>query len=705
MTFLGKDTENMKNYNYVNTKMGTHNYPRYSNGNCYPIMALPHGMASFTLQTDSNINEINTTHWFYSPYHKSFEGVRLSHMPSPWTGEYGKLVICGQRGEFVHHRNIYYAYYDNEKSVIEPAYINVRVTRDRYSLEMTPTNSGAVIHIKFDEGNGPYRLVFLGEQLELEYDEKSGYIIGKTIQCDTDRYYEDSKKVDLTEYFAIKADCDFYFDKAEDVYDIKTNVREFECRLATSFLSQEQAILNFENELEKETFQSVRQKATDIWEEYLSKIQIEDSDEDKKKTFYSCMYRAALWPRRFYEIGKDKKPYHINFANGKIVPGYLYVDNGFWDTFRTLYPYYSIIDPRLYAQMAEGFYNYYVDCGWLPKWLAPFNLNCMPGMLVEATMSDAIVKEIISGELAENVLNAMLKDGEYVAEKAGEGRVGLAAYRKYGYVPYTIAGESVNETLDNSYGDYCIAAAAQKLGKTDIAKKYFEYADNYKKLFDKETGFMRPKDENGSFRNEEFDPYAWGRDYTEGCAWHNSFGVYHDIKGLDELYGGKLEDKIDELMSSPPIYNLAVPGYGKAIHEMAEMYECHYGQCAMCNQPSFHIPFIYSELGNLEKTSLHTHNLAKLFTATVDGYPGDDDNGTMSAWYLLCAMGLYQMSPSKPEFDTALPLFDKMKVTLGNGNILNVNKQDYCLEKMSGRISYFELMQGGELAKMTQNKK
>ena len=687
----------MKNYAYVNTKMGTENTFRYSNGNCNPITAVPHGMASFTIQSDTSATgtELKRSRWFYSPYAKSFEGIRLTHMPSPWLGDYGAVVIAGQRGEFVHHRGIHFGYIDREKTVIEPAYISARVIRDRYNIELTPTNSGAVIRIKFDEGNGPYRLTLLGDPLLLEHNKKNGFILGKIT--------DNKNGSAITEYLAIKPNCDFTLDCAENVYSITTDVPEFECRIATSYLSEAQARLNFKKELNGKSFDSVKKAATALWNKYLDKIQIADKDKEKKKTFYSCMYRAFLWPRRFYEIGKDGKPYHINFATGEPTEGYLYVDNGWWDTFRTLYPYLSLIDTELYAEMAEGFYNYYVDNGWLPKWLCPNNANCMPGMLIEATMGDAIVKEIVKGELAENILDAMLKDGEVAGEKQGDGRVGIEVYRKYGYVPYNIIPkESVNETLDNSFGDYCIAMAAKKLGRNEIAEKYFKYAQNYRNLFDKEAGFMRAKDDKGNFRDEVFNPFAWGRDYTEGSAWQNAFGVYHDIEGLNELYEGGLEAKIDELMTSEPRYD--VGGYSGAIHEMQEMYECRYGQCAISNQPSFHVPFIYSRLGVPEKTAKHVSELSKLFSATPEGYPGDEDNGTTSSWYLLASMGLYQMAPSKPEYETSLPLFDRITVRLANGKELVINKADYDLSKMSGKVSYFDIMAGGNLAEIVKNK-
>lgn len=386
---------------------------------------------------------------------------------------------------------------------------------------------------------------------------------------------------------------------------------------------------------------------------------------------------------------------HLNMRTGKSEKGYFYADNGFWDTYRTVYPLLSLLDTQRYREMAEGFYNYYRDCGWLPKWLCPDNHSCMPGMLIEAVLGDAIVKDIVGGETACGIFDAMLRDGECAGERDGEGRKCLAEYRKYGYVPYTAARESVNETLDSCYGDYCIAQAAKKLGRTDIANQYVQYAQNYKRIFDPCVGFMRGKDEEGNFRDEEFDPFAWGRDYTEGSAWQNSFAVYHDIKGLDALYGGALLQKIDELVAAPPYY--AVGGYEKEIHEMSEMAAADMGQCAVSNQPSFHIPFIYSELGNVSKTAALVKQLSTLFDAGEEGYPGDEDNGSMSAWYVLACLGFYQMCPSRPDFTMSLPLFEEISVKLANGNTLHIRQRDFDPTRMKSTVSYADVMRGGEL--------
>lgn len=692
----------MSNYKYVNVRMGTHNTVRFSNGNCYPVTAVPHGMNFFTIQSNSAKTDIQTPHWFYSPYSNSFEGIRLTHLPSPWLGDYGKLCIFAERGDDKTDNGMFWSYYDNKNVTFEPAYLKADVTRGRYSVEVAPTNTAVIMRFKFDGAEDIKRIVIKGEKLYLRFSAEEGYVLGYTTQNDTGLFYRNGAVDDLKEYICAQLSVPYSTEIREDAIALSTTENEFELRLSTSFLSENQAILNLKRELDGKSFEAVTEAAKTQWEEYLSKIEIEDDDEEKKRTFYSCMYRAFLWPRRFYELDENNKPYHLNTATGGIAKGYLYTDNGFWDTYRTLYPYLSLIDTKLYSEMAEGFYNYYVDTGWLPKWVCPINLNCMPGMLIEATMGDAIVKDIVTGELAENIFQAMLKDGEYASEVPGEGRVALKEYRKYGYIPYTAAHESVNETLDNTFGDFCIAQAAKKLGHTDIAAKYYAYSKNYKNLFDKNEGFIRAKDENGNFRPEKFNPYAWGRDYTEGSAWQNAFAVYHDFIGLDGLYDGKLQDKIDELMTAPVIYDVGY--YGNTIHEMAEMVAGNYGQCAISNQPSFHTPYIYSELGNPIKTSYHVNNLSKLFNSGYEGYPGDEDNGSMSSWYLLSALGLYQVAPSRPDFATSVPLFDKITVKLANGKTLCINKSEYDTEKMSGKVLYESVMQGGNLADIVKIK-
>ncbi len=671
----------MNKYGYVNTRMGTFNCERFSNGNIYPITAVPHGMASFTIQCDNS-----NPRWFYSPRSKSFEGIRLTHQPSPWMGDYGNLVITGQHGKLFLSEADRWSYYDNEHCVLEPAYMRGRVFRDRYVFELAPVNSGAIVRFNFEDEGGN-RVNLIGED-DTAFEVDGDWIIGYTtksmnpIPCGR-----------LCEYFALKLNVPFTYEICKNAISLVSSRKSLELGFATSFLSVEQAKLNYRREIEGKTLEEIRTAASEEWESYLSRIEIED-DEERKAVFYTCMYRSFLFPRKFYETDETGKPRHIDLHTGEIVDGVMYADNGFWDTYRTLFPFLSLIDTDLYREMAEGFYNYYLDSGWLPKWLSPANVCCMPGMLIEAVMADAIVKGIVTGELAEKIFQALLHDGECASDDSGYGRTGALAYRKYGYVPYDVAKESVNETLDCCYGDYCIAMAAQKLGHQEIAARYLTYAKNYRNIFDPESGFMRAKDSNGHFR-DLFDSFDWGTDYTEASAWQSSFAVYHDIAGLDALYGGKLIEKIDELMELPVRYN--VGGYQKEIHEMSEMAD-EGSLCAISNQPSFHIPYIYSELGDVRKTAHCVEKFACLFKNTFEGFPGDEDNGSMSSWYLLACLGFYQMSPSRAEFTMSLPLVKKATVKLANGNTLVIDGAKYCPETMKNKISYAELMRGGDLS-------
>ena len=236
------------------------------------------------------------------------------------------------------------------------------------------------------------------------------------------------------------------------------------------------------------------------------------------------------------------------------------------------------------------------------------------------------------------------------------------SYLKLGYVPFDEQRESVNLTLDAAYGDFCIAQIAAVLDHPEIEKEYRERAKNYRTLFDPETGFMRPRDSQGNFR-PDFSPFSWGRDYTEASAWQTSTFVPHDIEGLAQLHGGveKLVKKLDDIFNTPPIYE--VGGYGSEIHEMSEMAAVNFGQCAISNQPSFHIPYMYAALGKVEKTNYWVKKICdELFTSDADGFPGDEDNGTMAAWYIFSCLGLYPLCPGKPEYIRSQMLVKSAKI-------------------------------------------
>ena len=653
----------MKYCSFVNTKQGSKSTHRYSNGNTLPLVQLPFGMASFAPQTESD------KRWYYHPDSRSLEGIRLTHQPSPWIADYGAFVLMPQNKKLGASGDSRWSGYRPEDAVLTPYYLKTRFLRSKSDFELTPTERGACVKITFDEdGNNYLSVLPVTGWYSFRLD-------GNTLYASTNMHMS-GEAVKFKSYLVIRfpencvdpegtlTSCGKGFKKAKKAHGIgrgihiKLNGKATEFKLAISYISFEQALKNLDSELSGKSFSEIENAAEEKWEECLSRIIIESDDEKLIKTFYSCMYRAFLYPHKCYEYA-DGKPVHYCPHDGSVHGGVRYTDNGFWDTYRTVYPLFSLIAKDELREMLKAFINEYRESGWLPRWLSIGECGCMPSTLIDAVICDGAVKGFIDKADLETALEGMIHHSEKNSGKRNFGRNGAESYCKLGYVPYDEEKESVNLTLDAAYGDWCIAEIAKILGKTDTESKYRKRALNYRNLFDKETGFMRAKNKKGEFR-PDFTPFGWGRDYTEGSAWQTSFAVPHDIEGLAELYGGreKLIEKIDELFAAPPEYE--VIGYGSEIHEMTEMAAVDFGQCAISNQPSFHIPYIYSALGDVEKTAYWVRKLCdNAFSYENDGFPGDEDNGTTAAWFIFSVLGLYPFCPGKPEFVKGLKQVDK----------------------------------------------
>lgn len=681
----------MRYLDYVNTKQGSKSVHRYSNGNTLPLVQLPFGMAAFAPQTNDNVR------WYYHPDNRSLEGIRLTHQPSPWIADYGAMVFMPQNkkiGGF--DGGDRWSGYRPEEAILTPYYLKTRFLRSRCDFELSPTERGAVIRISFDEdGDNYFSAVPVKGNNSFRFDEKSN-----TLYITTDMHMS-GEAVKFKEYIVLKfpegsVNAEKILVSNDDRFRSGTKCRGrkagihialtgkvTEIKLATSYISFDQALLNLETELSGKTLEDVKSSAEEIWEEYISRIKIESKDEKLFKTFYSCMYRAFLYPHKCYEYDKNGNPVHYCPHDGSTRPGVRYTDNGFWDTYRTVYPFFSLVAKDELREMLVAFINEYKECGWLPRWLSIGECGCMPSTLVDAVICDGAVKGFIEKDMLELALEGMIKHSVKNSGHKDFGRNGAESYCKLGYVPYEEEKETVNLTLDAAYGDWCIAEIAKILGKTDIETEYRKRALNYKNLFDPETGFMRAKNKKGEFR-PNFTPFGWGRDYTEGSAWQNSFAVPHDIEGLAELYGGKdkLIAKIDELFATPPYYEII--GYGTEIHEITEMAAVDFGQCGMNNQPSFHIPYIYSALGDVEKTEYWVEKICnELFSYEDDGFPGDEDNGTTAIWYIFSVLGLYPFCPGKPEYVKGKKQVDKAFI---GEKELDVNKFD------GNKIAYKDLI-------------
>ena len=682
----------MKYIDMVNIKQGTDSCRRFSRGNTLPLVCLPNALNMFAPQTDSTRGP-----WYYHPKDRSFEGVRLTHQPSPWAGDFSYICFMPETDKLIVDPALRWSGFHPEKAILKPYLMEYDLLRYKTKLKLSPTETGAIMSVDASRNTGRplFAVIPFNYATEITVDKANKMVYGYTCS-----YTEAPFRDDFKMYFVLSFDCDIEEETMQPVGDKATakgvflSNKQYTVRVATSFISMEQASLNLERELSGKSFEEISLQAERQWEELLSRLHIEATDKIKR-TAYTCLYRAFVFPNKFYEIGKDGRAYHVVPQTGEIKEGVAYTNNGFWDTYRTVYPLYSIVRPEFINEMTEGYLNTYDDTGVLPRWLTPSEVNYMPGTLVEAVFADAVCKGLLSEKNKRRAYEACVKNSEWISEGWRVGRKCIKEYQALGYVPYDKCNESVNETLDCAYGDFCISVLAQSCGEDSDAEKYYKRSKNYINLFDKESGFMRAKDSNGNFREEEFDCFGWGRDYTEGSAWQNSFAVPHDYAGLAALYGGKDEflKKVDELFATPPYYTAL--GYPLEIHEMTEMAAVDFGQCAISNQPSFHIPFLYAEMGEREKSyKVAKRMVDEVFSHEDDGYPGDEDNGTMASWYIFAVLGFYPMCPGKAEYTVSGPMVESATLCL-NGNETELTGKLARKEK----ISHLELVSGCKYSK------
>ena len=639
----------------VNVKQGTASTSRFSNGNTLPLTQLPWGMAAFIPQT-----QVHNKTWYYHPSERSLEGVRLTHQPSPWIGDFGSLILLPQCDVPEVDENRRWSGYRPEDAVLCPHYMKLHFLRSETVFELSPVERGAMIRIT-SARTCYLSLLSTDNELCVELDREGCLVTGWTNSYSGLGTPNDGYRM----YFVLKLDQGYDFNNSIVVESkgvhLSLNKQCTQCSFAISFISKEQALCNLEQELAGKEFDDVFKDAANQWEKLLGRIQITTNDSDLSKTFYSCLYRTFLYPTKMYEFDEEGKIWHYDSYNDCVRPGKLYTNNGFWDTYRTVYPLYSLIAPDEYREIIDGFLQHYLDSGWLPKWPALVEIGMMSGTLLEAVFADAAVKGIMTDSQLHLALEAMVKNSTETSNGV-YGRKYSAPYLNYGYIPAEDGVESVCNTLDYAYGDYCIARVAETAGEVETMMKYDKRSQSYRNLFDVETGFFRAKKTDGKFK-EPFNQFYWGGEYTEGGPWQSSFAVLHDIEGLANMHGGKaaLVKKLEELFSTPPKY--CVGGYGFEIHEMTEMAAVDFGQCAISNQPSFSIPWMFAALDRADLTEFWTEKLVReAFSWKEDGFPGDEDNGTTSAWYIFAVLGMYPICPGKPKYIKSKQLVDNILI-------------------------------------------
>ena len=636
----------------IDTRFGTASKHVFSRGNTLPYTGVPFGMNYFVIQTSDQEGS-----WFFDPHLPIFQGVRLTHQPSPWIGDYSWLLLTPVTGEIsgdtLFHRQ---SSYNLDRAIFNPHYL--RIFSERYQIEtqLTPTCYGASIQLRQIQGKKLSLYLHAADDLSLEQVDERTVILGQSGLTETN-------KSPLVMYTSLTFSTDILSVKqvGQD-WRIDLAESETQIQLATSFISKEQAFFN----LPKQDFTETKADAKKSWEDFLGRFDVVETGSVDRTFFDHCLYRLFLFPQTFYEVSEQGEEIHIDLASGTIKPGLLFTNNGFWDTFRTSFPLFALIIPEYYRQFLEGFLNSYRDTGYLPKWLAPDERGMMPGTLIDGLIADSACKNM-APEFEEEFLKAMIETATKADPKAINGRHGLSQYQELGYLS-TDFHESVSHTLDYAYSDFCISTCAAKLGQEELAQTYAQYSKNYQNLFDSETGYMRARDVDGNFR-PDFSPYSWGRDYAECSAIQASLGVLHDISGLSQLMGGKeaFSNYLLKACQSLPLFETT--GYGYEIHEMSEMATAPFGQLAISNQPSFHIPYLFRYSSYPQYTSLLIKTLRqKAFRASWDAYPGDEDNGSLSAWYVWSALGLYPTCPGKASYDLGIPLFDHLRVYLAETN-------------------------------------
>lgn len=671
---------------YVSTLVGTQSKHSLSTGNTYPAIAMPWGMNFWTPQTGKMGDG-----WAYTYDADKIRGFKQTHQPSPWINDYGQFSIMPIVGGPVFDEDERASWFSHKAETATPYYYRTYLADYDIVTEISPTERAAIIQFTFPKTDEAYIVIDA-------FDKGSSVTIDPKKKSVTGYTTKNSGGVpdNFRNYFVIEFDKPFEYTASVTDGIIDTNStsstsnhsgaiigfkteheEKVNARIASSFISAEQALLNL-NELGDDDFEQVKQKGRDKWNEILGRIEIEDDDIDRLRTFYSCLYRSVLFPRSFYEYDASGNPIHYCPYNGKILPGYMFTDTGFWDTFRALFPLLNLMYPSMNVKMQKGLANAYNESGFLPEWASPGHRGCMVGNNSASVVADAYLKGVDCGEmdiLWEAVVNGTQNVHPYVSST---GRLGHEYYNELGYVPYDVnINESVARTLEYAYDDWCIYRLGQQLGKTeDELSPFAKRAMNYKNTFDPEHNLMRGKNKDGNFQSP-FNPLKWGDAFTEGNSWHYTWSVFHDPQGLIDLMGGKdnFNQMLDSVFILPPVFDDSY--YGGVIHEIREMQIMNMGNYAHGNQPIQHMIYLYNYSGEPWKAQHWVREVMdRMYNPNPDGYCGDEDNGQTSAWYVFSALGFYPVCPGSNEYVLGAPIFKKARLNLENGNSINITAKD-----------------------------
>ena len=704
----------------VNPLMGTDSEFKLSTGNTYPAIALPWGMNFWTPQT----RKMNDG-WAYTYKDFKIQGIKQTHQPSPWINDYAAFSLMPETGKLKIDGTERASWFSHKAEIAKPYYYSVYLADYDITAELTPTERSAIFRFTFPKSDSSFILIDAfdkGSMVKILPEERK--VIG---YC---RNNHGGVPSNFHNYFVAVFDRDFIsqYTWTDDrlnpgareaagehvgaVLGFRTQKGEkITVKVSSSFISPEQALLNLTRETAGKDFEKVCIEAKTAWNDHLGRIKVEGGSDDQIRTFYSCLYRSILFPRKFFEINDKNEIVHYSPYNGQVLPGYMFTDNGFWDTFRSLFPFLTLMYPDINGQIMEGLVNTFNESGWLPEWASPGHRDCMIGSNSASLIADSYLKGIRGYDI-ETLYKAILKNCDTVGPVSSVGRLGAQYYNKLGYVPYNVGiNENAARTLEYAYADFCISRLARELNKpSEEVRRFEQRAMNYKNVFDPGRKLMRGRNLDGTFQSP-FSPYKWGDAFTEGNSWHYTWSVFQDISGLIGLMGGKenFVAKLDSVFEVPPIFDYSY--YGIVIHEIREMQIMNMGNYAHGNQPIQHMIYLYDYAGEPWKAQYHVRDVMnRLYNYLPDGYCGDEDNGQTSAWYVFSALGFYPVTPGTDQYVFGSPLFRKAVLKFENGKVLTISAPGNCQENiyiskisLNGQavdhnfIRHTELQNGGRL--------
>ncbi|MBK1884053.1 GH92 family glycosyl hydrolase [Luteolibacter pohnpeiensis] len=658
----------------ANPLQGTDSTGGFSHGNTFPAIALP-----FPMNVWAPYTQPAKDRFYYQYRQNKIRGIRQTHQPSPWIGDYANFSLMPVFGKLAVNEEDRASDFRHETEIATPAYYSVHLDTPKATAEVTPTVRAASFRFTFEQSGEGYIVVDPfdgGPEIKISPDQRTVTGICRNNHGGVPDNFANHFVIVFDQPFTAYGTWDDFSTKAGETeisgghcggylkFDVKAG-EPITCKVASSFISLDQAKLNLKREIGDADFDTVKQKADATWNETFAKIKVEGGTEEEQRTFYSAFYRSVIFPHRFYELDSDETTIYQSPFDGKLHKGYLYTDTGLWDTFRASHPLYNLLFPEISTEIMQSMVAVYDQSGWLPAWSSPGHRDCMIGNHSFSLFADAWVKGIRTFDV-KTAMDAMVHDANTQSPENNKslGRDGAAFYQKSGYVPYPEYREATAKTLEFAYDDFCAAVLAKGLGRTDDMNEFAKDALNYKNVFDPEVGFVRGRKSDGTWR-ENFDPTEWGGPFTEGNPWQWTWSVFHDIPGLIDLLGGKdaFTKKLDGVFYTPPDVNVGT--YGGMIHEMTEMVAANMGQYAHGNQPVQHMIYLYDYAGQPWKAQARAREImTRLYQSTPDGFCGDEDTGQMSAWFVFNAMGFYPMCPGTTQYMIGSPLFDRITLSL-----------------------------------------